>query len=222
MAPAAFFNEGRCNSCSASVPLRTCLHEWTRPHGPLRLRSPRLQERSDLTTGCDYSFARPSMAALAPYAFVGRYAGGTPAKELSLAEAQELTKAGKRILANFESTGRGGSYAQGQADAHYANSHFRSCGAEGDFVIFFSIDYDAPVDSQDDYFRGIVSVIGQGRTDVYASRAIILHLRSIHLIRTGQSGWRSMSTGWAGGAGSPSEFSVIQDGTALNGNVDVD
>lgn len=175
-----------------------------------------------MTTGCDYSFARPSITALAPYALIGRYAGGSPKKELSLAEAQELTKAGKRIPANFESTGRGGSYAQGQADAHYADSHFRSCGAEGDFVIFFSIAYDAPEDSQDNYFRGIVSVIGQGRTDAYASRAIILHLRSIHAIRSGQSGWRSMSTGWAGGAGSPSEFSVIQDGPGPDGNVDLD
>lgn len=177
---------------------------------------------TNATLGCDYSFARPSMSSLGKYSFVVRYAGGTANKELTPAEAKQLAAAGKRIGLNFESSGKGGSYAQGQADAHYADAHFRSCGFTGNFVVFFSIDYDAPVASQDDYFRGIVSVLGQARTDVYASRAIILRLRSLGLIRPGQSGWRPSAWGWAGGAGSPSEFTAIQGGYALGGQVDED
>lgn len=175
-----------------------------------------------MAKGCDYSFYRPTDAELAPFDFVFRYAGGSASKELTAAEANHLKALGKRIGANFESTGKGGDFNQGVADAKYADAHFRSCGATGDFVIFFSIDEDVPVASQDGYFKGINSVIGVARTDVYGSTGLSQHLRAAGLIRPGLDGWRTMSTGWTGGAGSTGEFAITQDGYGLNGQVDVD
>lgn len=175
--------------------------------------------------GGDFSDARPGVRVLESLGikFVLRYAGGSQDKWLTAAEAQEYSSANIYIGANFESSGRGGSYAQGVADAQAADAHFRACGAEGHFVIYFSIDYDVVnVASQDAYFQGIRSVIGVNRTDCYGNTALIRHLRSAGLIRGGQSGWRSMSTGWTGGAGSPMEFALEQVYPGFSGAIDKD
>lgn len=173
----------------------------------------------------DYSDARPSNSELDSLGIraVCRYAGGSLSKQLSASEAKTLSAGGIGIIANFESYGRGGSYAQGVADAREADAHFRACGATGHFVIYFSIDYDVTNPAaQDAYFSGINSVIGVGRTDCYGNTALIRHLRSAGLIRGGQSGWRSMSTGWTGGAGSPSEFAIEQIYPGFNSSIDRD
>src|SRR5882724_4983179 len=131
--------------------------------------------------GGDYSAARPTVATLKSLGiqFVCRYGGDGGSKDLTLAEAQYLSNGGIWIVANFESAGRGGSFAQGQADARAADAHFRQCGAVGNFIIYFSIDYDETNPAaQDQYFKGINSIIGKSRTDAYGERAIILHLRS--------------------------------------------
>lgn len=177
------------------------------------------------SVGGDYAFARPSMDTLRSFGieWVSRYAGGTADKQLTASEANQLSAANIWIVANWESTGRGGDFAQGVADAQAADAHFRACGAVGNFVIYFSIDYDVTNPAaQDAYFQGIVSVLGVGRADCYGNRALILHLRAVGLIRPGQTGWRTESTGWTGGAGSPSEFAAEQIYPPFNNDIDRD
>jgi len=175
-------------------------------------------------TGADYSYARPSVGTLNSLGvkFVSRYAGGDSGKQLTLSEAQQLTAAGIYIVCNFESSGRGGNYSQGVADAREADAHFASCGLSN-AIIYFSIDFDETNPSaMDGYFQGINSVIGAARTDCYGNTALIRHLRAVGLIRAGQTGWRTMSTGWTGGAGSTSEFAIEQIWPPFNSSIDKD
>jgi len=174
--------------------------------------------------GGDYSFARPSMSELHSLGvtFVARYVSPEGSKNLSRSEAVELSNAGIDIVTNFEDTANNsvGGYSQGVADARMAEAQHLACGGPPTRPIYFSIDTDlSPSDSNlHSYFAGIVSVLGAGRTGVYGSTGVCRALKAAGLVMWT---WRSMSTGWSGGAGTPGEFNVEQTGY-LNSSIDRD
>lgn len=170
--------------------------------------------------GGDYSFARPSVSELQALGitFVARYFSDFPAKNLTLAEAQTLSNAGIDIVSNFENTADDatGGYAAGFRNAQLAWQQHKACGGPDGRPVYFSIDSDVNAASTDAYFRGCVAALGVDQVGVYGSTALCVHLKAAGLVRWT---WRTMSTGWAGGVGSESDFNVEQTGF-FNSSID--
>jgi Domain of unknown function (DUF1906) len=80
--------------------------------------------------GGDYSFARPSISELkkAGITFVCRYLSHSPAKNLTLKEAEELSAAGIDIVSIWEDTA---TRATEGHEAGVADAKAASCPAEG-------------------------------------------------------------------------------------------
>lgn len=170
--------------------------------------------------GGDYSTVRPSIATLQALGikFVSRYVSWLPnAKCLTLAEAKELSAADISICTNWESDGKGGTYADGQRAAAEGWRQHVACGGPDDRWIYASIDFDAVPESQVAYFKGWNAEITAARTAAYGSAALLHTLHTYGLIR---AGWRSMSTGWRGGA-STADASIAQTGY-FNSSIDRD
>jgi hypothetical protein len=169
--------------------------------------------------GYDYSFWRPSSASdLAGVQFVVRYLSPDPSKNLTLAEAQQLTSWGLLIVSNWESSGQGGSYGQGASDAQSAISQATACGMPSGYPIYFSIDEDVDPSTQAAYFQGIASIIPVAQIGVYGSAAMVQYMVSSGLAKWG---WRTMSTDWTGGS-STQDAQLVQVNFGLGGNVDTD
>lgn len=155
--------------------------------------------------------------------FVSRYLSPTPGgswKNLTPAEAQTLKNAGIDIVSNWE-WGTGdylGGHAQGVSYAQQAETQHLACGGPAGAPIYFSVDADVSENAADDYFRGIVSVLGVSRVGVYGSTGLLRHLKSVGLVTYT---WRTMSTDWSGGAGNQGEFNITQTGY-FNSNYDRD
>lgn len=166
--------------------------------------------------GADYSYWRPSgPSQLAGISFVARYLSNTPSKNLSLSEANQLASWGVSVVANWESSGQGGSYAQGVADAQNAVEQAAACGMPAGRPIYFSIDVDVDPSSTDAYREGVCSVISASEVGVYGSAAVCQHWRAAGC----GWAWRTMSTDWQGGS-STSGCQVAQTGG--NDNYDYD
>lgn len=151
----------------------------------------------------------------AGYSFVCRYYNtNNAAKNLTLAEAQELSKAGLFIVSVWENgypTSKSYfSYNQGVADAQAAINYARkTIGQPGGTPIYFAVDYDASdADVKGviyDYFRGVNSaIINDGMNywaGVYGSGAvcdyIVNHGENQQLMFVTYA-WLAQSTGWRG------------------------
>lgn len=172
-----------------------------------------------IAQGYDYSSWRPSSASeLDGVDFVVRYLSNDSAKNLSLAEAQELTSWGKFIVVNWESDGLGGGFAQGVADAATAKALAIAFGwPGGDRPIIFSIDENVDPTTQDDYYKGIASVLPNEQIGIYGEAAVIERWRSFG------AGWGFLteSTDWEGGS-DISGCQLQQTGTDPGGNYDYD
>lgn len=167
--------------------------------------------------GYDYSSWRPSSASeLSDVQFVCRYLSNEGNnKNLTLAEAEELTSWGKFIVVNWETTGKGGNKAQGVADATAAVAMAKACGWPGNRPIFFSIDENINPATQDDYFEGIATVLEKSLIGIYGEAAIVERWRSLGA----GWGWLTMSTSWEGGA-NISGCHLQQTGIAPGGQYD--
>jgi hypothetical protein len=156
--------------------------------------------------GVDYSWARPSPQGLRAegYTFAVRYfSDSTTGKNLTDAEATELAAAGIDLVANWENgasdalAGR----ARGVSDAQAAARQAAAVGMPADRPIYFAIDFDASADQQaaiDDYFDGVASVLGLGRTGAYGGFSPIKRLFDAGKIAYG---WQTYA--WSAGRWEP-------------------
>jgi Domain of unknown function (DUF1906) len=148
--------------------------------------------------------------------FISRYLSDFPAKNLTYGEAQTLTVGGIWIVSNWENDINDwqGGWNAGYRSATEAWRQHKACGGPDGRPIYFSVDMDAdPTDSRlHAYFKGAGDALTPSQVDCYGSTAVILALRSAGLIRPYPSGWRTMSGGFRGGLGDPSEFAVEQTG----------
>lgn len=140
----------------------------------------------------DYSFARPSPAAIKAqgYKAVGRYLGGAPSKDITRSEAAQLHAAHLAIFLVFEGTPdrAGGGTSAGRADAHAAGVAADLIGYPSSCPIFFAVDFNGRTDLVRPYFEGVHSVLGT-RTGVYGSIAITEGLRSLAPYRWQTCAW---------------------------------
>lgn len=150
--------------------------------------------------------------------FISRYTS-EQSWALTLAEAQALSAAGIDIVSNYEhyTTDVGGGFNQGVTNANTALRVATACGMPAGRPIYFSVDEDVSVSACTAYFQGVVSVLGAARTGVYGSTAVCEGLKAAGLVTWT---WRTMSTGWSGGAGTTSEFNVEQIYPPFNGTYD--
>src|SRR4051794_19595362 len=98
--------------------------------------------------GVDYAWGRPGTTALrsAGAKFVCRYLShDTTGKNLTPAEARQLTSAGLWIVVVGEWTAQGalGGHAAGAADAKAARRQADDCGMPAGRPIYFAVDFDA-------------------------------------------------------------------------------
>lgn len=169
-------------------------------------------------SGVDYAWYRPSSEAdLDGYTFVVRYLSNDASKNLTRAEAETLTGWGKMIVCNWESTGQGGSEAQGVADAQTAKQQADAAGRPAGRPIYFSIDENVDPTTQDGYLAGVLSVLPKAEVGVYGSAAMCAHWGSQGVLWE----WRTMSTDWDGGSSTAGD-ELVQTGYAINGNADAD
>lgn len=172
-----------------------------------------------MALGYDYSSWRPkSKADLDGIDFCCRYGSYTPWKNLTYAEAAQLSSWGKLILSNWETDGQGGDYSTGRSDALAAVALFSSCGMPAGYPIYFSIDEDVEPSTQVGYFQGVGSVLPMAQIGVYGSAAMVEYMVSNLYANYG---WRTMSTSWSGGA-STVDSALVQTNVGLGGNVDTD
>lgn len=127
--------------------------------------------------GCDFSFARPSVATLkaAGMTFVARYVSVSGAgKNLTRGEVAAYRAAGIDIAVVFETTASRAlaGTTGGAADARSALSQVLALGGPADVVIYFAVDWDvnaAEMTRVNAYLAGASSVLGLNHTGVYGS-----------------------------------------------------
>lgn len=125
--------------------------------------------------GIDYAWGHPSTASMKALGvkFACRYLSyDTEGKTITPAEAQALAAAGIWIVAVWETSAsrakRG--HAAGVSDAREALRQSNALGMLKDRPIYFAVDFDAGLGDWPEvreYFRGVNSVIGLGRTGMY-------------------------------------------------------
>ncbi|MFA1545634.1 glycoside hydrolase domain-containing protein [Actinomadura chokoriensis] len=126
--------------------------------------------------GVDYAWGRPGVAALkrAGVKFACRYLShDTTGKNLTRAEADDLSDAGIWVVVVWESTAQRplAGRSAGVADARDAAAQADACGMPDDRPIYFAADWDATASQQDEinaYLDGAASVIGRDRVGLYA------------------------------------------------------
>lgn len=131
--------------------------------------------------GVDYAFGFPGADVIQNngYGFVGRYLSNNAAKNLSAHEVSELQNAGIKIIVVWETTENRtlAGFDAGVTDAHIAQIQSSALGIPQDRPIYFAVDTDASDlqlnGSILEYFKGINSVIGVGRTGVYGGYATV-------------------------------------------------
>jgi hypothetical protein len=183
---------------------------------------------SDTTrAGVDYSWARPSPSGLrsAGYSFAVRYfSHDTTGKNLTASEARALQAAGLDLVSNWEHgasdalKGR----ARGAADAQEALRQATAAGMPAARPIYFSVDFDATPGQQaaiNDYFDGVASVLGVGRTGAYGGFWPIQRL-----FDAGKITWGWQAFAWSGGMWEPrAQLRQIHNGvTIAGGECDID
>lgn len=155
-----------------------------------------------VTPGVDYSFTRPSVAALAAAGmkFAVRYVSPPPnPKNLTRAEAEELWAHGIATVLVWETTITSalGGYSAGRSHARQAATMATNLGAPPNVVIYFAVDFNptvAQLSTVRAYFEGICSVLPFDRVGVYGG------LRTITAAHSG--GWARylwQTYAWSGG-----------------------
>jgi hypothetical protein len=159
--------------------------------------------------GVDYSFGRPSMAALqqAGVTFACRYIGtARSGKNLSPEEARSLVGAGIDVVANHELS-EGfmlDGHARGVDCARLADEDARRCGMPASRPIYFSLDVDpnglssAQWDAVYAFCDGAAEVLGRGRVGVYGGYEAIRRL-----LEGGKAVWGWQTYAWSGGRWHP-------------------
>lgn len=171
--------------------------------------------------GVDYSFSRPSAAALkaAGKRFAVRYGGpGSASKQLTSSELRDLRANGIDVVANAEGSAGGfkGTSA-GISWASSAQSYFAALGMPANAPIYFSVDWDAGSADWggiDAALRGAASVIGASRVGVYGSYDTVVHCHS-----AGTAKWFWQTYAWSGGKTPPSYVHLYQykNGVTIGG-----
>lgn len=174
--------------------------------------------------GVDYAFPprpRPSELARLGKKFVVRYGGpGTANKWITAAEAQELTAADIKIVANAEGSASGmlGGRSVGINWATSADAHFRSIGmpATPKRPIFLSVDFEVTSSQWPtvrEALNGAASVIGLDRVGVYGGRNAI---RWAH--RDGVARWFWQTYAWSYGTWEPNtHMQQYRNGVRIDG-----
>ncbi|WP_243718793.1 glycoside hydrolase domain-containing protein [Actinomadura sp. KC06] len=152
--------------------------------------------------GVDYAWGRPGTSALkrAGAKFACRYLShDTTGKNLTRAEADELSEAGIWLVVVWETTAKRplDGRAAGAADAVDAAAQAEACGMPDDRPIYFAADWDASPGQQDEinaYLDGAASVIGRGRVGLYAGHGPMKRAFDAEKIAYG---WQTYA--WSGG-----------------------
>jgi len=180
-----------------------------------------------MRAGVDYSFARPSPAGIraAGYTFAVRYLShGSNTKNLSASEARALIAAGVDVVVVWETGAsdalKGG--ARGATDAQEALSEATAAGMPAGRPIYFGVDFDATASQQaalDEYFDGVASVLGRGRTGAYAGFNPITRL-----FDAGKIGFGWQTYAWSSGQWDPrAQLRQVRNGvTVAGGDCDID
>lgn len=121
--------------------------------------------------GIDFAFGGGVTTAqikAAGYQFVARYLSGGNSKDISAAEVANYKAAGIPVVFVWEVGGNEFTFAQGAQDAHAADAEANNVGAPG-AVIFFAQDVPVAAGANPTaYMQGVNSVIGLGRSGLYA------------------------------------------------------
>lgn len=124
--------------------------------------------------GVDYAWGRPGVPALlkAGVKFACRYLSTDTSKNLSPAEARELSAAGIWLVVVWETTAQRAlaGKAAGVSDATAAAAQAKACGMPDDRPIYFAVDWDASESQQaaiNAYLDGAASVLGVARVGLY-------------------------------------------------------
>ena len=128
-----------------------------------------------MTQGVDYAWGRPGVTALehAGEHFAVRYLShDATGKNLTRAEAEELSKAGIALVCVWETSANEAlnGYGAGRADAQAAKAEAHACGMPDGRPIYFAVDFDAGSGDQaaiNAYLDGAASVLGKGATGIY-------------------------------------------------------
>lgn len=125
----------------------------------------------------DYSFARPSPAAIkrAGYLGVMRYiSSGSSKKNLTISEKNNLLAAGLGIGLVWEDSASkaGQGYGVGRSDGFSANAHANALGYPAKCPIFYAVDYDTSAAKVTPYFQGVVSAGGRP-VGIYGSANVV-------------------------------------------------
>jgi hypothetical protein len=140
-----------------------------------------------------------------------RYFSQYPSKNLTRGEVVDLGQNGLNLVAVYEDDindwKRG--YDGGKDNAVRFLNQAQAVGMPNTRPSYFAVDTDIDPNNSTlhSYFRGISDVLGSGRRGAYASTGVLRALRNEGLI---DYTWRTMSTGWNGGAGNPGEFHLEQ------------
>ena len=171
-----------------------------------------------MTNGVDASSVVTSAEMRALQAsFCVRYFSQYPSKNLTRGEVVDLGQNGFDLVVVYEDDvndwKRG--YNGGRDNAVRFLNQGQAVGMPNTRPGYFAVDenVDPGNSTLHDYFRGISDVLGSRRRGAYASTGVLRELKNAELI---DFTWRTMSTAWAGGAGNPGEFSIVQTGWVNN------
>lgn len=192
----------------------------------------------------DYSLIRPPAAVLkaAGITAVGRYIGwdsvpgfASTGKNITAAEARELTAAGIAVFLAFEyaadAVTRGAE--QGRADGRLAISQLAALGAPPGITVYFAADFDLPdyapklpdtpqnamtkLGPVADYFRAIAMLGGRAyRTGAYGG-----YYACSRLLDAGLAVMAWQTAAWSGGRRDPRAVLYQLAGTTMLGGADV-
>jgi hypothetical protein len=174
-----------------------------------------------VTIGLDFAWDKPGPSAMkaAGYNFACRYLSyNTTGKNLTLAEANSLIAAGVDIVCNWEYSASEAldGYSKGVSNATEAQKQALACGMPADRPIYFSVDFDATSAQQtaiNNYFDGIASVLGRGRTGAYGGYYVIKRLFDAAKISWG---WQTYA--WSGGLwDSRAQLRQVKNGITVDG-----
>ena len=152
----------------------------------------------------DYSFARPSPAAIKASGYTGvlRYGGDAiPAKDLTASEVASLHAAGLVVYGIvFETTATRATAgeAAGSQDAAAATAFAQNLGYPAGCYLFAAVDEDVPWGSVSAYFAGWTTVASPYAMRPYGSDEIVDGFAGAGL---GSGGWQTAA--WSAGAVSP-------------------
>lgn len=170
--------------------------------------------------GIDYAFGRPAVAELrdAGVRFVCRYMSHSPSKNLTAAEARELSDAGIWVVVVWETTAQRAldGHAAGIDDAMDAQRQALACGMPSDRPIYFAVDWDATSGQQaaiNAYLDGAGSVLGWGRVGIYGGYGPVKRA-----LDAGKAHWAWQTYAWSGGRWDPrAQLQQYSNGHTLGG-----